>query len=119
MDDLLVPKEGILSEQEQYTKTTVSMQRLLLIASILVLLIGIPLVFLPRRTDTYFSWTVSPPITAAFLGSAYWSSFLLELSSSRKKLWARTRIAVPAVLLFTTLTLVATLIHLDKFHIGS
>jgi hypothetical protein len=107
-----------LSEQEQYTKTTVGMRRLLLIASILVLLIGITLVFLPRRTDTYFSWTVSPPITAAFLGSAYWSSFLLELFSSRKKLWARTRIAVPAVLLFTTLTLVATLIHLDKFHIG-
>jgi hypothetical protein len=95
------------------------MRRLLLIASILVLLVGISLLFLPRRTDIYFAWTVNPPITAAFLGSAYWSSFLLEILGSRRKLWARARIAVPAVLLFTALTLVATLIHLDKFHFGA
>jgi hypothetical protein len=95
------------------------MRGLLLIASILVLLISITLIFLPRRTDTYFSWTVNPPITAAFLGSAYLSSYLLEFFGSRKKLWARARIAIPAVLLFTTLTLIATLIHLDKIHIGS
>ncbi|MGB3713673.1 MAG: hypothetical protein WA996_04510, partial [Candidatus Promineifilaceae bacterium] len=72
-----------------------------------------------RLTDTYFAWTISPPITAAFLGSAYWASFMLEILGSRRKLWARARIAIPAVLLFTTLTLVATLIHLDKFHFGS
>jgi hypothetical protein len=108
-----------LPEQEHYTKTTLGMRRLLLIASFLVLLVGISLVFLPRQTDVFFAWTISPPITAAFLGSAYWSSFLLELLGSREKLWARTRITVPAVLIFTTLTLAATLIHLDKFHLGS
>jgi hypothetical protein len=111
--------ESELTEQDQYRKITLGVRRLLLIASILVMLVGSSLLFLPRRTDTYFSWTISPPITAAFLGSAYWASFLLELLSSRRKLWARARIAVPAVLLFTALTLVATLIHLDKFHLGS
>ena len=108
-----------MPEQAHYRKTTLGMRRLLLIASFLVLLVGISLFFLPRRTDTYFAWTISPALTAAFLGSAYWSSFLMELLGSREKLWARTRITVPAVFLFTSLTLLATLIHLDKFHFGS
>jgi hypothetical protein len=32
----------------------------------------------------------------------------LELLSARERLWARTRVAVPAVLLFSTLTLAIT-----------
>ena len=43
----------------------------------------------------------------------------MELLGSREKLWAGTRITVPAVFLFTSLTLLATLIHLDNFHFGA
>ena len=59
-----------------------------------------------------------PPLTAAFLGAAYLSAFVIEFLSARETLWARARIAVPAVLLFTILTLVATILHIDKFHFG-
>jgi hypothetical protein len=97
---------------------TAGMRRMLAVASGLVFIVGIPLFLLPERTDRYFAWTISPPLTAAFLGAGYWSSCLLELVAARERVWARARVAVPAVLLFTTLTLVATLVHLDRFHLG-
>jgi hypothetical protein len=59
------------------------------------------------------------PLTAAFLGSGYGASFLLEYLSSRERIWARARLAVPTVLLFTTLTPIATLVHLEPFHFDS
>jgi len=95
---------------------TKGMQRLLFAASFLVLSVGISLYLLTNLTDTYFAWTITPPLTAAFLGAGYWASFLLELLSARERVWARARLAVPAVLVFTTLTLILTLLHLGHFH---
>ncbi len=95
-----------------------AMRRLLLVASLLVLLVGIPLVLRPEETADYFAWTIQPPLTAAFLGSAYWASFLLEFEASRRRTWDHARVAVPAVFVFTVLTLVATLNNLEKFHFG-
>jgi hypothetical protein len=94
------------------------MRWLLLVASVLVFIIGIPLFLLSGQTDRYFAWTISLPLTAAFLGAGYWSSFFIEFVASRERLWANSRVAVPAVFVFTVLTLVATLIHLDLFHLG-
>ncbi|RPI11661.1 MAG: hypothetical protein EHM63_01365 [Actinobacteria bacterium] len=95
-----------------------AMRRLLLVASILVLLVGIPLVLRPEETAEYFAWTIQPPLTAAFLGSAYWASFLLEFEGSRRRTWDHARVAVPALFVFTVLTLAATLNNLEKFHFG-
>jgi len=95
------------------------MRRLLYVNSALVMIIGIPLYLLSPQTDTYFAWTIHPPLTAAVLGAGYWASFVLELLSARERLWARTRVAVPAVLLFSTLTLAMTLLHADRFHFHS
>ena len=95
------------------------MRLLLLIASILVFIIGIPLFILSGQTDYFFAWTISVPLTAAFLGAGYWSSFFIEFVASRQRSWARARVAVPAVLIFTVLTLVVTLIHLNLFHLGN
>ena len=96
--------------------TTTAIRGLLVVASILVATIGISLNLLPEHTDRFFAWTIGAPLTAAFLGAGYWAAVLLEYRASRQHVWARARIAVPAVLLFTTLTLVATLLHLDAFH---
>lgn len=99
-----------------YRPVTRGMQIMLLAASVLVFLIGIPLELLTTQTESYFAWTIGSAMTAAFLGGAYWSSGILELMASREKVWARARIAVPAVLLFTMLTLVVTLVHIENFH---
>lgn len=100
-------------------QTTLAMQIILLVASVLVLSVSISLYFLTEQTDRFFAWPVSPPLTAAFLGAGYGASFLLEYLSAREKIWARARLAVPAVLLFTTLTLIATLLHLEPFQFDS
>jgi hypothetical protein len=102
-----------------FRPTTTAMRYLLFVAGGLVLIIGLPQFVAPTKTDTFFSWTVNPPLTAAFLGGAYLAAFLLEVLSARRRIWAHTRIAVPAVFLFTSLTLVVTLIHRDKFHLDS
>jgi len=98
-------------------KNTTSLMRFVLyVASILVLTVSISLYFLPEKTDTYFSWTINPPLTAAFLGAGYLASFFLEFLSARERIWARSRLAVPAVWAFTALTLIVTLVHIDRFH---
>ena len=100
-------------------KTIPGMRLLLYVASFLVLSVGISLFFLSEKTDVYFSWTINPPLTAAFLGAGYLASFLLEFLSARERIWARTRPAVPGVWAFTFLTLIITLIHLERFHFDS
>ena len=86
---------------------------MLLTASILVFLVGVQLSILTERTQSFIACTIRSPLTAAFLGAAYWSSLSLDLLASRQRIWSRARIAVPAVLAFTGLTLVVSLIHLD------
>jgi hypothetical protein len=98
---------------------TNAMRRMLLAASILVFLAGIQLFVLTENTERYFAWTVDPPLTAAALGGAYWASSILELGAARQPTWTRARIVLPAVFVFTTLTFVATLLHLDRFHLGN
>jgi hypothetical protein len=93
------------------------MRRLLYVAAALVFLAGVPLFVFPERTDRYFAWTVDSRMTAVFLGAAYWSAIGLEFAAARAATWARARIAVPAVFVFTSLTLVVSLVHLHKLHL--
>ena len=105
--------------QADQSKFSKGMRYILLAASILVLTAGVDLTLLTEQTATSFAWTIQSSMTAAFLGAGYLSSFLLEFLAYREKTWTNARIAVPSVFLFTTLTLVATLLHLDKFHLYS
>ncbi len=100
-------------------RLTGAMRGLLVVAGVLVVLAGVQLFVFPLRTATYFAWTIQPPMTAVFLGAAYWSSAVFEWMGARSRTWAGARIAVPTVFVFTTLTLVVTLVHLEKFHLGA
>jgi len=95
------------------------MRWLLYAAGGLVFLTGLQLTAFSEQTGTYFAWTISPPLTAAFLGASYWAAVPVEILAARQSVWAKARVAVPAIWLFTTLTLVATLLHFDKFHFSS
>lgn len=99
-----------------YRRTIPAMRWMLVVASLLVFLAGAPLLLVADQTAKYFAWTISPQITAAFLGASYWSSGIFELLSSRERIWGRARLAVPAVLVFTVLTLIVTLVHINRFH---
>jgi hypothetical protein len=94
------------------------MRAILYLAGALVFISGFQLFVLSDFTAQYFAWTVKPSLTAATLGAAYWASCVLEFAAARKRIWAHARIAVPAVLLFTSLTLVVTILHADRFHLA-
>ena len=74
---------------------------------------------LSEHTDAWFAWTIRPPLTAAFLGGGYGAGFLMVLLALRTHAWAHARVPVVTVLIFSTLTLVATLLHRDRFHFGA
>src|SRR5215831_18764969 len=95
------------------------MRRLLFTASVLVLLAGIQLFVFTGQTSHFFAFTIANPLAAAFLGAAYWAAIPIEALAGRQALWANARIAVPAVLTFTVLTLAVTLTHLGQLHLGA
>ena len=95
------------------------MRRLLFAAAALVFLAGIQLFVFTGQTDHFFAWTIANPLSAAFLGAGYWAALAIEALAARQRLWANARIAVPAVTVFTVLTLAATLTHLGKLHLGA
>ena len=69
------------------------------------------------RTDEAFAWTIQPPLSAAFLGAGYASGCLLVLLTLRAGTWRQARWPLATILVFAVLTLVATLVHLDRFHL--
>ena len=108
-----------MSRADLEAPLTPGMRRLLLVAAFLVFLAGLQLFGFPQRTADWFSWTIDVPMTAVFLGASYWSSAVLEVAGARSRGWDRARLAVWTVMVFTALTFVVTLVHLDKFHLGA
>lgn len=53
-----------------------SMRWLLIVAALLAFIAGIQLYVLSEHTDRYFAWTISSPLTAAFIGASFWTGAL-------------------------------------------
>ena len=94
-------------------------QRLLIVFSTLTLLAFVALFGGASYTDRYFAWTIKPPATAAFLGAAYAAGCVLVVLALRRGTWQALRLPFVTILIFTLITLLATLLHLDRFHFGS
>lgn len=80
---------------------------------------GCVLTFFPRHTDSAFAWTIAVPASAAFIGAFYLASMLIAVLSLRRREWARVRAGLPGLIVFFWATLLATLLHLDRFHLGA
>ena len=59
------------------------------------------------------------PVTAAFLGAAYGGGCVLVALSIRTGAWINARLPLLTILLFAVLTLIATLLHIDRFHFSA
>lgn len=92
------------------------LRRFYWLAVALVTSVGVFLFLLSGDTERLFAWTINPPLTAAFLGANYWAAFFLAFLSARERVWANARITYAVSIVFITLTMVATLLHLDKFN---
>lgn len=105
-----------VAHHAQVRHTMTATRAVLVVFSALTALAVASLFVMAGETDRLFAWTIAPPLTAAFLGAGYLAGCVLVLLSLREPAWARNRLPVLTVLVFTTLTLAATLLHLDKFH---
>jgi hypothetical protein len=100
------------------TTTIPAMRRLFELAILLAASAGISLYLLTESTEQFFAWTIASPLTAAFLGALYLGDIPLLLAARREKVWAYARATAWGILFFTGFSLVATLLHLDKFHLS-
>jgi hypothetical protein len=73
----------------------------------------------PAETRTNFAWPIQPVVMAATLGAFYITSaplFLLPLFAKR---WEMIRAMILPAALFSTVQLIATFLHWDKFSVGT
>jgi hypothetical protein len=99
-------------------RAVVPLMRLaLLLGGFLVTVAGLQLFVLSTQTDHWFAWTIAAPVTAAFLGGFYWTATPVAVLSALQTEWSKARVAVFGVEVFLLLTLLTTLMHLDKFHL--
>lgn len=80
---------------------------------------GLSLYLLSEQTSLYFAWTIKPPITAVFLGGGYLAVATALGLGLRESDWAPVRVGVWVVATGLVSILIASLLHLDKFHLHS
>lgn len=73
----------------------------------------------PADTKTNFAWPIQPVVMAATLGAFYVSSAPLFLLALFAKRWEMIRAMILPSALFSTVQLVATFLHWDKFSVGT
>jgi hypothetical protein len=105
--------------EDEPRRLTTTMRVVLVIFLALAGLAFILLYLRSGHTAREFAWTIKPEITAAFLGAGYGAGCVLVAASLRRRPWAEVRVGIAIVLVFSTMILVATLLHLERFHFGA
>ena len=77
------------------------------------------LFFLPDRTGELFAWSIKPHMSSMFFGSAYLGGAWILAQTAIGKHWHRVQAVFPAVTVFTIAMLAATLLHWDRFSLGT
>lgn len=98
---------------------TLATRAMLVAFGVLTALAFVALFLGANRTATSFAWTIAPPLSAAFLGAAYGAGCILVVLTLRTRSWGSARAPLMTICVFAVLTLVATLMHLDRFHFGA
>ncbi len=88
-----------------------------LLGVVLATIAGIQLYVLSTRTADFFAWTISVPLTAAFLGAFFWANTPSFILAVRTGAWPRVRILVVGYVVLNVFMLITTLRHLQIFHL--
>jgi len=107
------------AKSRRYRQVTPAMRGILWVGVALVFVAGTSLFVLTDHTERAFAWTIKVPLTAAFLGAFYYTACVIAVLSVRRREWARARVGIAGVTVFLWLTMLATLLHLDLFHLSS
>lgn len=73
----------------------------------------------PANSATNFAWPIKPNVTAAVLGAFYMSSAWVFVIAFFARRWEMIRAMMIPAILFTATELLATLLHWDKFRVGT
>ncbi|NDJ76548.1 MAG: hypothetical protein GYB65_09850, partial [Chloroflexi bacterium] len=73
------------------------------------------LMSLPGMTKTLFVWTIKPKINARLIGVMYSNALLLVAFGAIQTNWARVRIIVVVIALFSIMATVLTFFFLDPY----
>jgi hypothetical protein len=73
----------------------------------------------PEQTEINFAWPAKPPVTAAVMGAFYVSAGALFVGSFFVPTWERLRVIVLPSLIFTATELLVTVLHWDRFAVGT
>lgn len=83
-------------------------------------LAAISTIFLrPQDTLTSFAWPIQPVVVAAVLGAFYLASAAIFVLPLFARSWQQVRVVVLPAAAFSTLMLAATVLHWDKFSVGT
>ena len=74
---------------------------------------------LAGETEDWFAWTITPDLSAAFIGASFWGTAVAAFLASRERFWDRTWIVLPPTTILMLLSLAATFMHHDKFDFES
>lgn len=85
----------------------------------LLFIAGVQLFIFSAQTDVYFAWTISLPLTAAFLGAGYWAAMVFAYRNWWESPIVSARTTGLTALAATGILGIATFLHLDKFHLSS
>src|SRR5215218_8883927 len=99
-----------------YRTLHAGMRTLLGAFAVLTALATVALFVLADNTANTFAWTIDPPLTAALIGAGYAAGFVLVVLCLRDPVWAHSRVPVLTIFVFVVLTLVATLLHINRMH---
>ena len=89
------------------------------IVTVVLILAFAILFFLPDQTGKLFAWAIKPHMSALYIGAAYLGGAWLQVNIAFGKRWHRVQAGFPAVTVFTTLMLIATLLHWERFSLGT
>lgn len=73
----------------------------------------------PADTAENFAWPIQPVVMAAALGALYFSVAPTFVMAALARRWETIRVLVLPAAIFTTTELVATVLHWDKFSVGT
>ena len=73
----------------------------------------------PADTAENFAWPIQPVVMAAAFGALYFSVAPTFVAAMLARRWEMVRVLVVPAALFTTTELLATVLHWDKFSVGT
>jgi hypothetical protein len=96
-----------------------SVRLVYLVAAGVTLLGGFLAFVLAGETEDWFAWTITPDLSAAFIGAGFWGTSIAAFLASRERYWDRAWIVLPAVTILMLVSLAATFVHHERFDFES